>query len=133
MLLGLKIAGAIVAVAALAGGVHWCAATIKKAGERDDAVAAVARAELEKVELAQTFATAQARNLEIAAELAKLREQRELDRKEFAALIAKRPLTKEVPIVVDGKQTTIRVRDAHRYRCLHNRAITGSADPDCVL
>lgn len=128
-----KIVAALVLLTALAGAGAWAVHIIHKASERDAAVARVAQVEREKVDLAKTFATAQAADVTIAAELAELRAQRAADSLEFRGLLTRKPLVTQVPHESNGQTFTCPERDAHRYRCLHNRAVNGKADPDCLL
>lgn len=130
-----KVVGALVVLAALAGAVTWAAKTIEKATGYEAAIARVTEVEREKAALAKSFADARQIDMDTAATLSTFRGELTAQSQAFRDSLNRKPLTSEVPRETnpDGTPAPCRVRDAHRYRCLHNLAITGIADSDCVL
>lgn len=105
----------------------------KKAARVEAAEARVLEVEREKVALAKTFADSVERDVKIAGEIASFRAEQAVNANEFRGLLGQKPLVREVHREINGKTVTVRERDPHRYRCLHNLAVAGIPDSDCVF
>ncbi len=130
-----KLIGGLIVLALLAGAVRWVSNTVEKAERTEQAEARVTEVEREKVELAKTFADAQKADTTVAAELAGFRADQAASANEFRGLLTRKLLTREVPRVdpTTGADVPCIQRDPHRYRCMHDLAVTGTAPADCVL
>lgn len=123
----------IAAAAVIAGALYYEIGVHKKAARVEAAEARVVQVEREKVALAKTFADSVERDVKIAGEIASFRAEQAVNANEFRGLLGQKPLVREVPREINGQTVTVRERDPHRYRCLHNLAVTGIPDSDCVF
>jgi hypothetical protein len=129
-MLWLRIAGGLVVLLAIAGAVTWCAHTLEKARGYEAAVARADQAEREKVELAKTFAAAQADDVGIAGDLRAFRAEEAARADEWRKKLGAHPITQEVhhDPNPDGTCPPTRERDPTHYRELFNEAV-GAAYP----
>lgn len=114
----LRIAGAVVAIAALAF-IGWRVSLSFSQGEVIDA----------QQEHIAGLEMAASRDQRIADQMAAFRGERRDAEQAFRDEMARKPLTIKVPPYVDPKTGAIEpcvVRDPHRYRELFNQAVTGA-------
>lgn len=131
----IRLYAALAAIALLIGAGVYVVQLQKKADRVDAAELRADEAEKRALDIAETAAKAAAQDRKIAADLAAYREELGSQSLLFSQALTRKPLVVEVSRVdpQTGQSVTCRERDPVRYRCLHNQAVTGVADPNCVL